>query len=98
MSFYMVFVPRKGSLHQPSMAVSGVAVLHIYCHPLYISMIVHHSMLHSHSCSTNAVIPVSVNMQLVLIAVTPPPFWDPLGKKQNYNLNILTIFTNKVCL
>ena len=69
---YVIIVPRKGSLHQPSPKMPGVSGLRTSHHTLCIGLPVNHCMLHIHCCSTAAIIPVSTNMWLVLTAGRPP--------------------------
>ena len=62
MSFYMIFVPRKGSLHQPYLMATEAAGLCKYFRPLHIVPAVCHGVLHIHRHSPATVIPVSSNI------------------------------------
>ena len=73
-SFYIPFLPKIGSLHQPSPTVPEATGLCTYRHTLHISMEFHHSVLHIHSHYPTTVISVSAKMWLVLPLWTPYPF------------------------
>ena len=66
--FYVIFIPRRGSLHHPSLTAPEEASLCSYRHPLHIYTLFHRGVLHIYHFSPISVIPVSANMCLVLTA------------------------------
>ena len=71
-SFYVPFVPRQGSLHQPSLTATKVAGFHKSFHPLFIGPEVHHGMLRIYRCYPASVILISAYMWLVMDDGRPP--------------------------
>ena len=83
MSFYVIFVTIKLSIHQNYPTASEVTCLLTPEHPLRISPMVHHGVMHIHRFSPIIVIPVSANMWLVL-ADGYPPLLGPIGQESNF--------------
>ena len=71
-SFYVIFLLRKGFLHRPSPIGLEEAGLNTSSSPLFIGTTVNHGEMYPYSRSPTAIIPVSSNMWLVLAAGRPP--------------------------
>ena len=90
-SLYVIFVPRKGYLRQPSPEKPEVSVLCKFQHTFCIGPDVHCILLYIHTCSLATVITVSTNMWLML-AAGHPPLSGPIGQERKIypqNLDII---------
>ena len=96
-SFYVIFVPRQGSLHQLSLTAPGVSDLLTSCYNLHIGTAIHRGVLQIHNCSLTYVTTISSNMWLVLTTGIPP-LSGTTGQEKNTTPNNSAVSTNKLRL